>query len=156
MSRKKRAPKRIFYPDAKFGSTILAKFINFVMYDGKKATSEKIIYDALEKIKNKTKEDPIKIFNEAINKIRPNLEVRSRRVGGATYQVPQEVKTKRSQTLALRWLLDATRKRKNKTMSDKLINKLMDASQNKGSAIKKREDTHRMAESNKAFAHFRW
>ena len=156
MSRKKRAPKRIFYPDAKFGSTILAKFINFVMYDGKKATSEKIIYDALEKIKNKTKEDPIKIFNEAINKIRPNLEVRSRRVGGATYQVPQEVKTKRSQTLALRWLLDATRKRKNKTMSDKLFNELMDAYQNRGSAIKKREDTHKMAESNKAFAHFRW
>tara|TARA_Y100000590_G_scaffold404092_1_gene491333 strand:+ start:3549 stop:4019 length:471 start_codon:yes stop_codon:yes gene_type:complete len=156
MSRKKRAPKRIFYPDAKFGSTILAKFINFVMYDGKKATSEKIIYDALEKIKNKTKEDPIKIFNEAINKIRPNLEVRSRRVGGATYQVPQEVKTKRSQTLALRWLLDATRKRKNKTMSDKLFNELMDAYQNRGSAIKKREDTHKMAESNKAFAHYRW
>ena len=156
MSRKKRAPKRIFYPEAKHESLVLAKFINFVMYDGKKATSEKIIYDALEKIKNKTKEDPIKIFNEAINKIRPNLEVRSRRVGGATYQVPQEVKTKRSQTLALRWLLDATRKRKNKTMSDKLFNELMDASQNKGSAIKKREDTHRMAESNKAFAHFRW
>ena len=156
MSRKKRAPKRIFYPDAKFGSTILAKFINFVMYDGKKATSEKIIYDALEKIKNKTKEDPIKIFNEAINKIRPNLEVRSRRVGGATYQVPQEVKSKRSQTLALRWLLEATRKRKNKSMSDKLFNELIDASQNKGSAIKKREDTHKMAESNKAFAHYRW
>ena len=156
MSRKKRAPKRIFYPDAKFGSTILAKFINFVMYDGKKATSEKIIYDALEKIKNKTKEDPIKIFNEAINKIRPNLEVRSRRVGGATYQVPQEVKTKRSHTLALRWLLEASRKRKNKTMSDKLFNELMDASQKKGSAIKKREDTHKMAESNKAFAHYRW
>ena len=156
MSRKKRAPKRIFYPDAKFGSTILAKFINFVMYDGKKATSEKIIYDALEKIKNKTKEDPIKIFDSAISNIRPNLEVRSRRVGGATYQVPQEVKSKRSQTLALRWLLDATRKRKNKSMSDKLFNELMDASQNKGAAIKKREDTHKMAESNKAFAHYRW
>ena len=156
MSRKKQAPKRIFYADPKYGSLILAKFINFIMYDGKKSTSEKIIYDALEKIKNKTKGDPIKIFNEAISNIRPNLEVRSRRVGGATYQVPQEVKTNRSQTLALRWLLEATRKRKNKTMSDKLFNELMDASQKKGGAIKKREDTHKMAESNKAFAHYRW
>ena len=156
MSRKKQAPKRIFYPDSKYNSMILAKFINFVMYDGKKATSEKIIYEALDKIKDKTKNDPIKVFNDAINNIRPNLEVRSRRVGGATYQVPQEVKTKRSHTLALRWLLDATRKRKNKSMSDKLFNELMDASQKKGSAIKKREDTHKMAESNKAFAHFRW
>ena len=156
MSRKKQAPKRIFYPDAKYGSQVLAKFINFLMYDGKKTTAEKIIYTALDKIKSKTKEDPIKVFNDAINNIRPNLEVRSRRVGGATYQVPVEVKTKRSQTLALRWLLDATRKRKSKTMSDKLLNELMDASQKKGSAIKKREDTHRMAESNKAFAHLRW
>jgi len=156
MSRKKRAPKRIFYPDAKFGSVVLAKFINFLMYDGKKTKAEKIIYTALDKIKEKTKEDPIKVFNDAVNNIRPNLEVRSRRVGGATYQVPVEVKTKRSQTLALRWLLDATRKRKNKSMSDKLINELMDAYQKKGSAIKKREDTHKMAESNKAFAHFRW
>ena len=156
MSRKKRAPKRISYPDPKYGSLILAKFINFVMYDGKKSTAESIIYSTFEMIKNKTKEDPIKIFNDAINNIRPNLEVRSRRVGGATYQVPVEVKTKRSQTLALRWLLEASRKRKNKTMSDKLFNELMDASQKKGSAIKKREDTHRMAESNKAFAHFRW
>ena len=156
MSRKKRAPKRISYPDPKYGSLILAKFINFVMYDGKKSTAESIIYSTFEMIKNKTKEDPIKIFNDAINNIRPNLEVRSRRVGGATYQDPVEVKTKRSQTLALRWLLEASRKRKNKTMSDKLFNELMDASQKKGSAIKKREDTHRMAESNKAFAHFRW
>ena len=156
MSRKKQAPKRIFYPDTKYSSLTLAKFINFVMYDGKKTTSEKIIYDALEKIKNKTKDDPIKIFDEAIANIRPNLEVRSRRVGGATYQVPQEVKSKRSQTLALRWLLEATRKRKNKSMSDKLFSELMDASQNKGTAIKKREDTHKMAESNKAFAHYRW
>ena len=156
MSRKKQAPKRIFYPDAKYSSLVLAKFINFVMYDGKKNTSEKIIYDALDKIKDKTKNDPIKVFNEAVSNIRPNLEVRSRRVGGATYQVPQEVKSKRSQTLALRWLLDATRKRKNKSMSDKLFNEIMDASQNKGSAIKKKEDTHKMAESNKAFAHYRW
>ena len=156
MSRKKRAPKRIFYPDAKFGSLVLAKFTNFLMYDGKKTTAERIIYTALDKIKDKTKEDPIKVFNDAVNNIRPNLEVRSRRVGGATYQVPVEVKAKRSQTLALRWLLDAARKRKNKTMSDKLFNELMDAYQKRGSAIKKREDTHKMAESNKAFAHYRW
>ena len=156
MSRKKKAPKRIFYPDSKYGSLILAKFINFLMYDGKKASAEKLTYTALDQIKNKTKEDPIKVFNEAVNNIRPTLEVRSRRVGGATYQVPVEVKTKRSQTLALRWLLKATRKRKNKTMSDKLFNELMDAYQKKGFAIKKKEDTHRMAESNKAFAHYRW
>ena len=156
MSRKKQAPKRIFYPDTKYSSLVLAKFINFIMYDGKKTTSEKIIYDALEKIRNKTKDDPIKIFNEAVANIRPNLEVRTRRVGGATYQVPQEVNTKRSQTLALRWLLEATRNRKNKTMSDKLFSELMDASQKKGAAMKKRENTHRMAESIKAFAHYRW
>ena len=156
MSRKSRAPKRIFYPDPVYESTVLAKFINFIMYDGKKSVAEKIIYDTLNQIKNKTKQDPIKTFNDAINNIRPNLEVRSRRVGGATYQVPQEVKTKRSRTLALRWLLEATRKRKNKSMSEKLFNELMDASQNKGASIKKREDTHKMAESNKAFAHYRW
>ena len=156
MSRKKQAPKRIVYPDPKYQSLILTKFINFIMYDGKRSVAEKIIYSALDKIKEKTKEDPIKVFNDAIGKVRPNLEVRSRRVGGATYQVPVEVKSKRSQTLALRWILEASRKRKNKTMSDKLFNELMDASQKKGNAIKKREDTHKMAESNKAFAHFRW
>ena len=156
MSRKNRAPRRIFYPEAKYQSLVLSKFINFIMYGGKKTAAEKIIYTALDQIKNKTKEDPIKIFNDAINNIRPNLEVRSRRVGGATYQVPVEVRTKRSQTLALRWLLEATRKRKNKSMADKLFNELMDASQKKGAAIKKREDTHKMAESNKAFAHYRW
>ena len=156
MSRKNTAPKKIFYPDPKYGSTIISKFINFIMYDGKKSVAEKIIYTAFDQIEQKTKGDPLKVFNEAINNIRPNLEVKSRRVGGATYQVPVEVKTKRSQTLALRWLLEATRKRKNKTMSDKLFNELMDASQKKGAAIKKREDTHKMAESNKAFAHFRW
>ena len=156
MSRKRKEIKKALMTDPKYKSVILAKFINFVMYDGKKTTAEKIIYTALDKIKSKTKEDPIKVFTDAVNNIRPNLEVRSRRVGGATYQVPQEVKTKRSQTLALRWLLEATRKRKNKKMSEKLFNELMDASQKKGTAIKKREDTHRMAESNKAFAHFRW
>ena len=156
MTRKNSAHKRNFSPDSRYGSLVLSKFINFIMYDGKKTSAEKIIYTAFDQIKKKTKEDPIKIFNDAINNIRPNLEVRSRRVGGATYQVPVEVKTSRSQTLALRWLLEASRKRKNKTMADKLSNELMDASQNKGAAIKKREDTHKMAESNKAFAHFRW
>ena len=156
MSRKNSAPTRTFYPDPKYGSLVLSKFINFIMYDGNKTAAEKIIYTAFKQIKDKAKEDPIKIFNNAISNIRPNLEVRSRRVGGATYQVPVEVKTKRSQTLALRWLLEATKKRKNKTMSDKLFYELMDAFLKKGSAIKKREDTHRMAESNKAFAHFRW
>ena len=156
MSRKNRAPQRTIYPDPTYRSLILSKFINFVMYDGKKSAAEKIIYKALNQIKEKTKEDPIKVFNDAINNVRPNLEVRSRRVGGATYQVPVEVKTKRSQTLAMRWLLEATRKRKNKSMSEKLFNELMDAYQRKGSAIKKREDTHKMAESNKAFAHYRW
>ena len=156
MSRKKRAPKKIFYPDAKYGSLTVAKFINFVMYDGKKTAAEKIIYEAFDNIKNKTKSDPLKIFTDAINNIRPNLEVMSRRVGGATYQVPVEVKSKRSETLALRWLLEASRKRKNKTMSEKLFNEVMDASQRKGAAIKKREDTHKMAESNRAFAHYRW
>jgi len=156
MSRKRRAPKKIPLIDPKYKSTIIPKLINSIMYDGKKTIAEKIIYDAIEKIKSKAKEEPLTIFNEAINNIRPTVEVRSRRVGGATYQVPVEVKSKRSQTLALRWLLEASRKRKNKTMSDKLFNELMDASQNKGSAIKKREDTHKMAESNKAFAHYRW
>ncbi len=156
MSRKKRAPKRISYPDAKYGSLILSKFVNFMMYDGKKAAAEKIIYDSLDKIKEKTKSDPMKIFNDAINNIKPNLEVVSRRVGGATYQVPVEVRAKRGHTLALRWLLEATRKRKNKTMAEKLYAEILDASQNKGSAIKKREDVHKMAEANKAFAHFRW
>ena len=156
MSRKKRAPKRNILPDAKYGSLALSKFINAIMYDGQRFTAERIIYNALDKIKEKTKEDPIKIFNDAINNVRPNLEVRSRRIGGATYQVPVEVKSKRSQALALRWLLEASRKRKNKTMSEKLFYEVMDASQRKGSALKNREDVHKMAESNKAFAHFRW
>ena len=156
MSRKRKAPVRKIFPDPKYGSIIISKFINSIMYDGKRSKAEKILYSALERIKEKNKEDPIKIFNNAITNVKPNLEVRSRRVGGATYQVPVEVKAKRGQALALRWLMDATRKRKNKTMADKLYAEIMDASQNKGSAIKKREDTHKMAESNKAFAHFRW
>ena len=156
MSRKKSAPKKIQIIDPKYKSTIVPKLINSIMYDGKKTVAEKIVYDAIEKIKSKTKEEPINIFNEAINNLKPTVEVRSRRVGGATYQVPVEVKSKRSQALALRWLIDASRKRKDKHMSDKIFNEIYDAYQNKGSAIKKKEDTHRMAESNKAFAHFRW
>ena len=156
MSRKKRAPKRIPIIDPKFKSAIIPKLINSIMLDGKKTTAEKIVYDAINKIKSKSKDEPIEIFNTAINNIRPTVEVRSRRVGGATYQVPVEVKAKRSQALALRWLIDASRKRKDKNMSDKIFNEIFDAYQNKGSAIKKKEDTHKMAESNKAFAHFRW
>ena len=156
MSRKKRAPKRIPIVDPKFKSVVIPKLINSIMYDGKKTTAEKIVYDALDKIKSKSKEEPISVFNEAINNIKPTVEVRSRRVGGATYQVPVEVRPKRSQALALRWLIDATRKRKDKTMSDKLFNEIFDAYNKKGSSIKKKEDTHKMAESNKAFAHFRW
>ena len=156
MSRKRKAPIRKVYPDPKFNSEVVSKFINSIMFDGKRSTAEKILYDALEKIKSKNNEDSLKIFNSAISNVKPNLECRSRRVGGATYQVPVEVKAKRGQALALRWIMDATRKRKNKTMAEKLYAEIMDASQNKGSAIKKREDTHKMAESNKAFAHFRW
>ena len=156
MSRKRRAPKKIPVVDPKYKSVIIPKLINSIMHDGKKITAEKIVYDAIEKIKTKSKDEPITVFNDAINNVRPTVEVRSRRVGGATYQVPIEVKSKRSQALALRWIIDASRKRKDKKMSDKLFNEIYDAYQNKGSAIKKKEDTHKMAESNKAFAHFRW
>ena len=156
MSRKRKAPKRIFLTDAKYKSDLILKLMNSVMYDGKKTIAEKIVYDALDKLKSKSKEEPIKIFNTAINNIKPTIEVRSRRVGGATYQVPVEVKQKRSQALAIRWLIEASKKRKDKIMSDKICFELFDAYQGKGSAIKKKEDTHRMAESNKAFAHFRW
>ena len=156
MSRKRSAPKKIPIVDSRYKSTIIPKLINSIMYDGKKTIAEKIVYDALEKIKSKTKDEPINIFNDAIKNVRPTVEVRSRRVGGATYQVPVEVKSKRSQALALRWLIDASRKRKDKKMSDKIFNEIYDAYQNRGSAIKKKEDMHKMAESNKAFAHFRW
>ena len=156
MSRKRKAPKKIPVVDPKYKSVIIPKLINSIMYDGKKITAEKIVYEAIEKIKTKSKDEPITVFNDAINNVRPTVEVRSRRVGGATYQVPVEVKSKRSQALALRWIIDASRKRKDKKMADKLFNEIYDAYQNKGSAIKKKEDTHKMAESNKAFAHFRW
>tara|TARA_Y100000590_G_scaffold305689_1_gene344815 strand:- start:338 stop:808 length:471 start_codon:yes stop_codon:yes gene_type:complete len=156
MSRKRSAPKKISIIDPKYKSTIIPKLINSIMYDGKKTTAEKIIYEAMEKIKSKSKDEPINIFNTAISNIRPTVEVRSRRVGGATYQVPVEVKANRSQALAIRWLIDASRKRKDKKMSDRIFNEIYDAYQSRGSAIKKKEDTHKMAESNKAFAHFRW
>ena len=156
MSRKRKAPKKIPIVDPRYKSTIIPKLINSIMYDGKKTVAEKIIYDAIDKIKSKSKDEPLNVFNEAINNIKPTVEVRSRRVGGATYQVPVEVKSKRSQALALRWLIDASRKRKDKNMSDKIFNELYDAYEKKGAAVKKREDVHKMAESNKAFAHFRW
>ena len=156
MSRKRRAPKRTLLTDTKYKSDIILKLTNSIMYDGKKTIAEKIVYDALDKLQSKSKEEPIKIFNTAINNINPTIEVRSRRVGGATYQGPGEVKQKRSQTLAIRWLIGAAKKRKDKIMSDKICFELFDAYQGRGSAIKKKEDTHRMAESNKAFAHFRW
>ena len=156
MSRKKTQPKKIVTPDPIFNSTIIPKLIISIMYDGKKVVVERIVYEDIEKIKSKTKEEPINVFNEAINNIKPTVEVRSRRVGGATYQVPVEVKTKRAQALAIRWLVDASRKRKDKHMSDKIFNELYDAYEKKGSAVKKKEDVHKMAESNKAFAHFRW
>ena len=156
MSRKRKAPKKILIVDPRYKSTIIPKLINSIMYDGKKTVAEKIVYEAIDKIKSKSKEEPITVFNEAINNIRPTVEVKSRRVGGATYQVPVEVKSKRSQALALRWLISASRKRKDKNMSDKILNEIYDAYQNRGSAIKKKEDKHKMAESNKAFAHFRW
>ena len=156
MSRKRKAPKKIPIVDPKYKSVIIPKLINSIMLDGKKTIAEKIVYDAIDKIKSKSKDEPLTVFNDAINNVRPSVEVRSRRVGGATYQVPVEVKTKRSQALALRWIIDASRKRKDKKMSDKLFNEIFDAYQKRGSAIKKKEDTHKMAESNKAFAHFRW
>jgi len=156
MSRKRKAPKKITVVDPKYKSVIIPKLINSIMLDGKKTIAEKIVYDAIDKIKSKSKDEPLTVFNDAINNVRPTVEVRSRRVGGATYQVPVEVKAKRSQALALRWIIDASRKRKDKKMSDKLFNEIFDAYQKRGSAIKKKEDTHKMAESNKAFAHFRW
>ena len=156
MSRKKTQPKKILLLDPKFKSSIIPKLINSIMYDGKKTVAQKIVYEAINKIKSKTKEEPINIFNEAMSNIRPTVEVRSRRVGGATYQVPVEVKSKRAQALAIRWLIDASRKRKDKHMADKIFNEIYDAYEKKGSAVTKKEDVHKMAESNKAFAHFRW
>ena len=156
MSRRRAAIKKEVLPDHKFKDKILTKFMNRVMLDGKKSVSENIVYNALNIVLEKTNKKPIEYFHSALENVKPALEVRSRRVGGATYQVPVEVKQKRSQTLAIRWLIAASKKRKDKIMSDKICFELYDAYQGKGSAIKKKEDMHRMAESNKAFAHFRW
>ena len=156
MSRKKTQPKKNVVPDPKFNSTIIPKLINNIMYDGKRGIAAKIVYEAIDKIKTKTKDEPINIFNEAINNIKPTVEVRSRRVGGATYQVPMEVRQERGTAMALRWLVTFSRARNGKSMSQKLAGELMDAANETGSAVKKREDTHKMAEANKAFAHYRY
>jgi small subunit ribosomal protein S7 len=156
MSRRHSAQKRQVLPDAKFGDIVLTKFINTMMYDGKKSAAEAIAYSALDVIKKKTSADPIKFFRDALDNIKPSVEVRSRRVGGATYQVPTEVRTERQLALALRWLIDASRSRKEKTMSDRVAAELMDAANGRGGAVTKRENTHKMAEANKAFSHYRW
>lgn len=156
MSRRHAAEKREVIPDAKFGDVVIAKFINSVMQQGKKSTAERIVYGALDKISDKTGQDPVKMFHEAVENIKPAVEVRSRRVGGATYQVPVEVRPDRRQALAFRWLVSFARSRSETTMVDRLSGELMDASANRGGAVKKREDTHRMAEANKAFSHYRW
>lgn len=156
MSRRRVSAKRIILPDPKYGDETVAKFINMVMSRGKKSIAEKIVYGALDSMAAKGKNDPVETFKTALDNLRPRVEVKSRRVGGATYQVPVEVRPNRRNTLAMRWLVDAARKRGEKTMGQRLAGELLDASENKGTAIKKREDTHRMAEANKAFAHYRW
>ena len=156
MSRRHSAEKRKVLPDPKFGDVVLSKFMNCLMYDGKKSVAESIVYGALDRIKAKTGQDPVVVFRDALNNVKPAIEVRSRRVGGATYQVPVEVRTDRAQALAIRWLIDIARGRNENTMTERLSAEILDASNNRGSAIKKREDTHRMAEANKAFSHYRW
>ncbi|GGD05665.1 30S ribosomal protein S7 [Aquisalinus flavus] len=156
MSRRHRAEKRVVHPDPKFGDKIVSKFMNYVMLDGKKPAAEKIVYGAFDRVEAKMKRPPVELFHEALDNVTPAIEVRSRRVGGATYQVPVEVRPDRKVALAMRWIIDAARKRNETTMVDRLSNELMDAAQNRGAAVKKREDTHRMAEANRAFAHYRW
>jgi small subunit ribosomal protein S7 len=156
MSRRHAAEKREVNPDPKFGDVIVSKFMNNVMEDGKKSVAESIVYGAFDLIEKKTRQDPLAIFHQALENVAPQIEVRSRRVGGATYQVPVEVRTERRQALAIRWLLTATRGRNEKTMTERLSAELLDASNNRGNAVKKREDTHRMAEANRAFSHYRW
>jgi small subunit ribosomal protein S7 len=156
MPRRREVPKREVLPDPKFGSEMLSKFMNAVMKDGKKAVAEKIIYGALDEIAQKKGGDGLSVLNDALDNARPAVEVKARRVGGATYQVPVEVRPSRQNALAMRWLIEAARKRGEKSMARKLAGELMDAADKRGSAVKKREDTHRMAEANKAFAHFRW
>ena len=156
MPRKGSVPKREVLPDPVYGSVVVAKLINGIMLDGKKGTAQTIVYDAFDRVKKTTDEDPLEIFEKAINNIMPVLEVRARRVGGANYQVPVEVRTDRRQTLGLRWLIKYTKARGEKTMSERLAKELVDASNNTGASVKKKEDTHKMAEANKAFAHYRW
>ena len=156
MSRRHRAEKREILPDPKFNDLVLSKFMNAIMLDGKKSAAESIVYGALEMVENKAKTEPVDVFHEALKNIKPSVEVRSRRVGGATYQVPVEVRTERAQALAIRWLVAASRGRNENTMRERLAGELLDASNNRGSAVKKREDTHRMAEANRAFSHYRW
>jgi small subunit ribosomal protein S7 len=156
MSRRHRAEKRDVLPDPKFGDLIVTKFMNSLMKDGKKSAAEGIVYGAFDIVEQKTKQDPIQVFHTALENIRPAVEVRSRRVGGATYQVPVEVRTDRQQALAIRWLIDSSRKRGENTMRERLSGELMDAMNGRGQAVKKREDTHRMADANRAFSHYRW
>ncbi|GAA0413706.1 30S ribosomal protein S7 [Cocleimonas flava] len=156
MPRRREVPKRIILPDPKFGSELLAKFINTIMKDGKKSIAEKVVYVALDTIAAKKGNDGMEVLEAALENVRPSVEVKSRRVGGATYQVPVEVRSSRQNALAMRWLVDAARRRGEKSMALKLAGELMDAAEKRGSAVKKREDTHKMADANKAFAHFRW
>ena len=156
MSRRRRPEKREILPDPKFGDQVLSKFMNNLMYDGKKAVAEGIVYTALDVVEAKAKANPVEMFHTALENIKPQVEVRSRRVGGATYQVPVEVRPTRAQALSFRWLIDMARKRSENTMIERLSGELMDASNNRGAAIKKREDTHKMADANRAFSHYRW
>ena len=156
MSRRHAAEKRQVLPDAKFGDTVLTKFMNNLMIDGKKSVAESIVYNALDRVEKRVKRSPIDVFREALDNIKPAVEVRSRRVGGATYQVPVDVRPERREALAIRWLIAAARKRNENTMEERLAGELSDAVQNRGSAVKKREDTHKMADANKAFSHYRW
>ncbi|MEX0851922.1 MAG: 30S ribosomal protein S7 [Bauldia sp.] len=156
MSRRRRAEKREIIPDPKYHNDVVTKFMNSVMHDGKKSVAEKIVYGALELIQERAKQDPLAVFRQALDNVMPTIEVRSRRVGGATYQVPVEVRIERRQALAIRWLLGAARTRNEKTMVEKLSGELLDAANSRGNAVKKREDTHRMAEANRAFSHYRW
>jgi len=156
MARRRRPEKREILPDPKFGDSVLTKFMNSVMLEGKKSVAETIVYGAFDTIEARAKRDPLQVFHEALNNVKPGIEVRSRRVGGATYQVPVEVRPDRAQALAIRWLISAARNRSEHTMSARLSGELMDAANNRGNAVKKREDTHRMAEANRAFSHYRW
>jgi small subunit ribosomal protein S7 len=156
MSRRHAAEKRQVLPDAKYGDLVVTKFMNCLMYQGKKSAAEGIVYGAMSQVEKKAKGDPVKMFHEALTNVKPHLEVRSRRVGGATYQVPVEVRPDRAQALAIRWIIATARGRSEQTMTDRLAAELLDAANNRGASVKKREDTHRMAEANKAFSHYRW